>query len=59
MKRKEGPLTLDEAVEWFADLTDKMMAKCSPEERARRFRNAGKIVAAAKKKDRLPISLCD
>jgi truncated hemoglobin YjbI len=52
MKRKEKPLTMDEAVEWLAALTDKMMAKYSPEERARRFRNAAKIIAAAKKRDR-------
>jgi hypothetical protein len=52
MKRKEKPMTMDEAVEWLAALTDKMMAKYSPEERARRFREVAKIIAAAKKRDR-------
>jgi hypothetical protein len=52
MKRKAKPMTMDEAVQWLADLTDKMMAKVSPEERARRFREAGKIIASAKKRDR-------
>jgi hypothetical protein len=52
MKHKEKPMAMSEAVQWFADLTDKMMAKVSPEERARRFREAAKIIAAAKKRDR-------
>lgn len=52
MKRKEKPLTLDEAVELFAGLTDKVMAKYSPEERARRFRNAAKVIASAKRRKR-------
>jgi hypothetical protein len=56
MKRKEKQLTMDEAVEKFAALTDKVMAKFSPEERARRFRNAARIVAAAKKKERARLS---
>jgi hypothetical protein len=50
MKRKEKPLTMDEAVEKFAALTDQVMAKYSPEERAKRFRDAAKIIASAKKR---------
>jgi hypothetical protein len=51
MKSKDKFLTLDDAVEWLAELTDKMMVKCPPKERARRFRNAARIIAAAKKKE--------
>jgi len=50
MKRKEKPLTMDEAVKKFAALTDQVMAKYSPEERARRFRDAAKIIASAKQR---------
>jgi len=51
MKRKAKPLTMDEAVEKFAALTDQVMAKYSPEERARRFRNFAKVVRVLKKKE--------
>jgi hypothetical protein len=52
MKRKEKPLTKDAALEMFAALTDKVMAKYSPEERAARFRNAAKVIASAKQRKR-------
>jgi len=52
MKRKEKPLTMDEAVDLFAELTEKVMAKFTPEERERRWRNVEKIIASAKKKGR-------
>ncbi len=52
MKRKEKCLTMDESVEWLADLTEQIMVKCCPKERARRFRNVEKIIAAAKRKKR-------
>jgi hypothetical protein len=51
MKRKEKSLTMDEAVEKLAAITDRVMAKFSPEERARRFRKFAKVVRALKKKE--------
>jgi hypothetical protein len=52
MKRKEKPRTMDEALNLFAELTEEVMAKFSTEERARRFRNAAKIIASAKQRKR-------
>jgi hypothetical protein len=54
--RKEKPLTMEEAVKKFAAITDRVMAKFSPEERARRFRNAAKMIASLKKKERAKLS---
>ncbi|HMD41254.1 MAG TPA: hypothetical protein VKH15_18345 [Candidatus Acidoferrum sp.] len=58
MKRKEKPQTKDAALEMFAALTDKVMAKYSPEERAARFRNAAKVIASAKQRKRAKPSRC-
>jgi hypothetical protein len=51
MKRKEKPLTMDEAVKKLAAITDRVMAGFSPEERARRSRKFAKAVRALKKKE--------
>lgn len=56
MKRKTKTLTENEAVELFAGLTEKVMAKFSPEERARRWRNAEKFIASVKKRERAKLS---
>jgi len=51
MKRKEKPLTMDEAVKKLAAITDRVMARFSHEERARRFRKFANAVRALKKKE--------
>ncbi len=50
MKRKEKFLTMDEAVEKLAAITDSFLSKLSPEERAKRTRNFSKTIASLKKK---------
>jgi hypothetical protein len=50
MKRKEKPLTMDEAVEKLAAITDSFLAKLSPEEREKRLRDFSRFIPSAKKK---------
>ncbi len=50
MKRKEKPLTMDEAVEKLAAITDSFLSQLSPEERAKRLNNFSKTIASLKKK---------
>jgi hypothetical protein len=52
MKRNEKPLTMDEAVEKLAAITQKTWAKFTPEEQARNLRNFRKFMVSLKKKER-------
>jgi len=52
MKRKDKPLTMDEAVKMLAALTENTWSKFSPQEQAQRLRNCREFIASLKKKER-------
>ncbi len=52
MKRKEKPLTMDEAVEKLAALLEPVWSKFTPEEKAERLRKAKQFISSMKRKKR-------
>jgi hypothetical protein len=56
MKRKEKPLTMDEAVEQLAALLEPVWSKFTPEEKAERLRKTGQFIASVKRKARAKAS---
>ena len=56
MKRKEKPLTLDEAVEKLAAILEPVWSKFSPEEKAERLRKTKQFISSVKRKERAKAS---
>jgi|GEM_PF-1706612 len=52
MKRKEKPLTMDEAVAKLAALLEPVWSKFSPEEKAERLRKTKQFISSVKRKER-------
>ncbi len=56
MKRKEKPLTMDEAVEKLAALLEPVWSKFTPVEKAERLRRTKKFISSVKRKERAKVS---
>ena len=56
MKRKEKPLTMDEAVEKVVAILEPVWSKFTPEEKTERLRKTKKFISSVKRKERAKAS---
>jgi hypothetical protein len=56
MKRKEKPLSMDEAVEKLAALLEPVWSKFTPEEKVERLRKTKQFISSVKRKERAKAS---
>jgi len=52
MKRKEKPLSMDEAVEKLAALLEPVWSKFTPQEKTERLRRTKQFISSVKRKER-------